>query len=206
MEAYVPAYEKTGRMGMRTGSRLPDSAPNNLYPTRDGSYIHIAALADQVFKRLAVAMGQAALGTDPRFVEQRIRFQNVEVIDRIVAEWTSAHDVDELEAILEKGDVPASRVYTMADIFKDPHYRARNMLVPTPDDDLGSVMLAGVVPKLSATPGRLRWAGHRTGQDTRAFLRDTAQLSDTEIDRLIADDVVFCDAKSEALRPARARN
>ena len=203
MEAYVPAYEKTGKLGMRTGSRLPDSAPNNLYPTRDDSYIHIAALADPVFKRLAAAMGQPALGTDPRFVEQRVRFQNVEVIDRIVADWTSAHGVDELEAILDKGDVPASRVYTMADIFKDPHYRARNMLVPTPDDDLGTVMLAGVVPKLSATPGRLRWAGHRTGQDTRAFLKETGRLSDAEIDRLVADGIVFCDPKSEALRPAR---
>jgi crotonobetainyl-CoA:carnitine CoA-transferase CaiB-like acyl-CoA transferase len=206
MEAYVPAYEKTGKIGMRTGARLPDSAPNNLYPTRDGSYVHIAALADPVFKRLAVAMGQPALGTDPRFVEQRVRYQNVDVIDRIVADWTAAHDVDELEAILEKGGVPASRVYTMADIFKDPQYRARNMLVPTPDDDLGTVMLAGVVPKLSATPGRLRWAGHRTGQDTRAFLKETAQLSDTEIDRLVAADIVFCDPKSEALRAARVRS
>lgn len=204
MEAYVPAYEKTGKLGMRTGSRLPDSAPNNLYPTRDGNYIHITALADAVFKRLAVAMGQPALGTDARFVEQRVRNQNEEAIDRIVADWTSAHDVDELEAILEKGDVPASRVYTMADIFKDPQYRARNMLVPTPDDDLGTVTLAGVVPKLSATPGKLRWAGHRTGQDTRAFLKETAQLSDAEIDRLVAADIVYCDPKSEALRAARA--
>jgi crotonobetainyl-CoA:carnitine CoA-transferase CaiB-like acyl-CoA transferase len=92
----------------------------------------------------------------------------------------------------------------MADIFKDPQYRARNMLVPTPDDDLGTVTLAGVVPKLSATPGRLRWAGHRTGQDTRAFLKETAKLSDAEIDRLVAADIVYCDPKSEALRPARA--
>ncbi|CAM9985949.1 unnamed protein product, partial [Phaeothamnion confervicola] len=205
MEAYVPAFEKTGKMGMRTGSRLPDSAPNNLYPTRDGNYIHITALADAVFKRLAVAMGQPALGSDARFIEQRVRNQNEEAIDRIITDWTSAHDVDELEAILEKGDVPASRVYTMADIFKDPQYRARNMLVPTPDDDLGTVTLAGVVPKLSATPGKLRWAGHRTGQDTRDFLRDTANLSDTEIDRLVAADIVYCDPKSEALRAARAR-
>ena len=204
MEAYVPAYEKTGKIGMRTGARLPDSAPNNLYPTRDGSYIHIAALADAVFKRLAAAIGKPELGTDPRFAEQRVRNANYEAIDRIIADWTSAHDVEELEAILEKGDVPASRVYTMADIFKDPHYRARNMLVPTPDDDLGTVMLTGVVPKLSATPGRVRWSGHRTGQDTRAFLRETAGLSDREIDRLVADGVVYCDPKSESLTPARA--
>jgi crotonobetainyl-CoA:carnitine CoA-transferase CaiB-like acyl-CoA transferase len=200
MEAYVPAFEKTGKIGMRTGSRLPDSAPNNLYPTRDGGYIHIAALADQVFRRLAITMGQPALGTDPRFVEQRVRFQNVDEIDRLVAEWTSAHDVDELEAILEAGDVPASRIFTMADIFKDPHYKARSMLVPTPDDDLGMVTLAGVVPKLSATPGRLRWSGHRLGQDTRSVLKQTAKLSDEEIDRLAAEGIIYCDPRSESAR------
>jgi len=200
MEPHIPAYEKTGKIAMRSGSRLPDCAPNNLYPTRDGGYIHIAALADAVFRRLAAAMGQPELGADPRFVEQRVRFENVDVIDGIVAAWTSARGLDEVEGILRRADVPASRVYTMADIFGDPHYAARNMLVPTPDDDLGSVTLAGVVPKLSATPGRLRWAGHRTGQDTRSFLRDTAKLSDAEIDRLVAEGVVFCDPQSERER------
>jgi crotonobetainyl-CoA:carnitine CoA-transferase CaiB-like acyl-CoA transferase len=186
---------------MRTGSRLPDSAPNSLYPARDGNYIHIAALADPVFRRLAAAMGQPALGTDPRFVEQRVRFRNVDEIDRIVAEWTMKHDVEEIEAILEAGDVPASRIYTMADIFKDPHYKAREMLVPTPDDDLGTVTLAGVVPKLSATPGRLRWTGHRIGQDTRPVLLE-AGLSDAQVDALIASGAVFCDPKSESARRA----
>lgn len=198
MEAYVPTYEKTGKVGMRNGPRLADSAPNTLFPTRDGSHIHIAALADTVFRRLAIAIGRPEIGTDPRFAEQKARSANEALIEGIVAEWTSAHDLDEIEAILKKGDVPASRIYDMADIFRDPHYKAREMLVPTPDDELGTVTLAGVVPKLSATPGKLRWAGHRVGQDTREFLRDTAQLSDAEIDRLVAEGVVFCDPKSEA--------
>ena len=126
-----------------------------------------------------------------------MRYANQDAIDAIVAEWTMAHDVDELELMLHKGDVPASRIYTMADIFRDPHYKAREMLVPTPDDDLGTVTLAGVVPKLSATPGKLRWAGHRVGQDTRTILRELAGLADAEIDRLAADGAIFCDPKSE---------
>ena len=197
MEYYVPAYDKTGKIGKRTGTRLPDSAPNNLYPTRDGNYIQITALADAPFRRLAAAMGQPELGSDPRFAEQKPRFKSQDEIDTIIGEWTMRHDIDTLEAILQKGDVPASRIFTMADIFKDPHYKAREMLVPTPDDDLGSVMLAGVVPKLSATPGKLRWAGHRLGQDTRAILRETGGLDDAEIDRLAADGIIFCDPKSE---------
>ncbi len=198
MEAYVPAYEKTGKIGMRNGPRLADSAPNTLFPTRDGKHVHIAALADSVFRRLAAVIGRPELGTDPRFAEQKPRSANEALIEGIVAEWTSAHDLAEIEAILRKGDVPASRIFDMADIFRDPHYKARDMLVPTPDDDLGSVTLAGVVPKLSATPGALRWSGHRTGQDTRQFLRDTAQLDDAEIDRLVAEGVVYCDPGSEA--------
>ena len=200
MEYHVPAYEKSGKIGVRTGPRLADSAPNTLYPTRCGNHIHIAALADPVFRRLAIAMGRPELGTDPRFAEMKARNQNQEAIDALVAEWTSAHDIEALEAVLNKGDVPASRIFTMADIFKDPHYQARNMLVPTPDDDMGSVTLAGVVPKLSATPGELRWAGHRIGQDTRGFLKEAAQLSDADIDKLVADGVIFCDPKSESQR------
>jgi crotonobetainyl-CoA:carnitine CoA-transferase CaiB-like acyl-CoA transferase len=196
MEAHVPMYEKTGKIGKRTGARLADSAPNTLFPTRDGSHIHIAALADPVFRRLAAAIGRPELAADPRFAEQRARSANEEQIEAIVAEWTSAHDLEEIEAIMRKGDVPASRIYDMADIFRDPHYKARGMLVPTPDDDLGSVTLAGVVPKLSATPGGLRWSGHRIGQDTRAFLKDTAGLNDAEIDRLAAEGIVYCDPKS----------
>ncbi len=200
MEYHVPAYEKAGKIGVRTGPRLADSAPNTLYPTRCGNYIHIAALADTVFRRLAIAMERPELGSDPRFAEMKARNQNQELIDSLVAEWTMAHDIDELEAVLNKGDVPASRIFTMEDIFKDPHYRAREMLVPTPDDDMGSVTLAGVVPKLSATPGKLRWAGHRIGQDTREFLKEAAHLSDADVDRLVADGVVYCDPKSESLR------
>ena len=198
MEAFVPGYEKTGKTGMRAGARLPDSAPNNLYPTRDGAYIHVAALADSVFRRLAGAMGQPELGTDPRFAEQSARNSDEELTDSIVAKWTSSLDLAELERILDAADVPASRIFTMADIFKDPHYRSRDMLVPTPDDDLGTVTLAGIVPKLSGTPGALRWSGHRTGQDTRAVLKKFAALSDAEIDVLEKDGVVFCDSKSRA--------
>jgi crotonobetainyl-CoA:carnitine CoA-transferase CaiB-like acyl-CoA transferase len=197
MEAYVPAYEKTGKIGMRSGARLADSAPNTLFPTRDGKHVHIAALADTVFQRLAAAMGRPELGTDPRFAKQKARSANEALIEGIVGEWTLAHDLEEIEAVLKKGDVPASRIFDMADIFRDPHYKARGMLVPTPDDDLGCVTLAGIVPKLSATPGSLRWSGHRTGQDTRRFLRETAQLPDAEIDRLVAEGIVYCDPKSE---------
>lgn len=197
MEAFVPGYEKTGKTGMRAGTRLPDAAPNNLYPTRDGAYVQIAAIADPVFRRLAAAMGRHDLATDSRFAVQGARNRNEDLLDAIVSGWTSSLDLADVEAKLHAADVPATRIYTMADIFQDEHYRAREMLVRTPDDDLGSVTLAGVVPKLTRTPGAVRWSGHRTGQDTRAVLKDFAELSESEVDALIAEQVVYCDAKPQ---------
>lgn len=197
MEASVPAFEKTGKLPRRAGSRLPDSAPNSLYPTRDGKYIHIAALADQVYRRLAKAMGKPELGTDARFADQATRALNVDAVDEIVAAWTSSHDLEDIEARLQVEDVPASRIFTMRDIFGHAHYQAREMLVDVPDDDLGTVTLAGIVPKLSGTPGKVRWSGHRNGQDTREILVEFLGLSDGQIDALVGKGAIACDTLRE---------
>ncbi|HEY8049045.1 MAG TPA: CoA transferase [Ramlibacter sp.] len=193
MESHVPAYEKTGKVGMRAGPRLPNSAPNTLFPTRDATHIHIAALADAVFRRLANAMGRPELGTDPRFATQATRNENEAEIERIITQWTLSQDAAGLKAKLDAAEVPATTIFTIADIFEDPHFKARGMLVQAPDDDLGQVTLAGIVPKLSRTPGRIRWSGHRLGQDTREVLREMASLTDGDIDALQAEGVISCD-------------
>jgi crotonobetainyl-CoA:carnitine CoA-transferase CaiB-like acyl-CoA transferase len=199
MEAYVPQYEKTGRNGMRSGPRLPNSAPNTLFPTADGGWIHIAAFADAIFRRLANVMGRPEIGSDPRFATQAARNANEAQLEAMIGEWTASRTLAELQAALDAAEVPATRIYTMADIFADPHFRARGMLVPTPDDDLGEVTLAGVVPRMSATPGRVRWSGRRIGQDTRDVLRRMAGLADAEIAALESEGVLCCDPQA---RPA----
>ena len=198
MEASVPAFEKTGKLPRRAGARLPNSAPNSLYPTRDGKFIHIAALADQVYRRLCKAMGQPELGADPRFAEQATRARHVEEIDAIVEAWTRSHDLEQIEEILDAEDVPASRIFTMEDIFASEHYRFRKMLLDVPDEDLGSVKLPGIVPKLSRTPGQVRWSGHRNGQDSHAILREYLNLDDAEIERLLGTGVIGADALEAA--------
>lgn len=198
MEASVPAFEKTGKLPRRAGARLPNSAPNSLYATRDGKFVHIAALADQVYRRLCKAMGQPELGTDPRFAEQATRARHVEEIDAIVEAWTRSHDLEQIEAILDAEDVPASRIFTMEDIFANEHYRFREMLLDVPDEDLGSVKLPGIVPKLSRTPGQVRWSGRRNGQDSQAILREYLNLDDAEIARLLGTGVIGADALEAA--------
>jgi len=190
LEVSVPTYDKTGQIATRAGTRLPGSAPNNLYPTRDDRHIHITALADQVYRRLAAVMGKPKLGTDARFAQMSNRVKNQDELDEIVASWTSRHDLVDLEQRLNEADVPASRIFNMQDIFEHPLFEQRNMLLQIPDDDLGSIKQPGVVPKLSGTPGRVRWSGHRNGQDTRAVLHEYLAMTDTDIDALLHDEVV----------------
>lgn len=185
VEASVPAFDKLGKAATRSGSKLPYSTPNNLYPTADGSNIHITALADRVFQRLAEAMGQPELATDPKFATQVSRSANEVELERLVAEWTSSKPLQELETMLDSADVPASRIYTMSDVFDSDLYREREMLVDVPDKRFGSIKLAGVVPRLSATPGGIKWAGQDIGADTYEVLVDQFGFDRDKIEGLV---------------------
>ena len=191
MEPWIPAYDKTGFVANRCGSRLPESTPNNLYPTGDGQFIHVTAMGDAVFRRLAEAMGQPALAQDARFATATARSAQVDEIDDLIAHWTSARPLAELEQVLEQAAVPAMRIFTIADIFADPHYRARGAIVRAPDPELGTVAMAQAVPRLSQTPGAVRHAGHRLGEDSRTVLRDWLGLDSAALDALQASRVIL---------------
>ena len=193
LEPHVPAFDKLGIVANRTGSGLAGSAPNNLYPTRDNSYIHIQAAQNPVFKRFVHAIGMPQLLADPRFADALARGKHIADIDAVVTGWTAAHDIADIERILEHADVPAGRINTVADIFADAQFRARDMIVETPDDELGSVKLVGCVPKLSLTPGHISRSGGRLGRDTRAVLGE-AGITPQEIDELARDHVILCDS------------
>ncbi|MBB6305989.1 CaiB/BaiF CoA transferase family protein [Xanthobacter tagetidis] len=184
MEPHVPAYDKLGHVAGRTGSALPGSVPNNLYPTADDSFVHITAMGDAVFARLCAAMGRADLSTDPRFAKAKQRVGNVDALDAIIAEWTVRLPRAELEALLIDAAVPATRIFTMADIFADPHYAARGMLVNAPSAEFGEVVIPGIAPVMSQTAGAVRHAGRRIGQDTRAVLADWLGTAGAELDAL----------------------
>lgn len=181
IEPHVPAFDKLGLIAQRTGSRLPDSAPNNTFVTRDKRYIHITAMGDAVFVRLAKAIGRPELAQDPEYVTQVQRSKNEDALDAIIAGWAVARPLAEVVKALADGGVPAAPIYTVEDIFQDEHFKAREMLVRMPDDDFGTVALPGVVPKLSATPGKIRHAGHKVGEDTAAVLADVLGLAPDEI-------------------------
>jgi crotonobetainyl-CoA:carnitine CoA-transferase CaiB-like acyl-CoA transferase len=157
----------------------------------DGEYVHIAALADRVFQRLAEAMGRPELAADPKFKTQSARNANESEIEGIVQEWAGGKNAGDIQQILDKADVPATKIFKMKDIFSDPHFKERNMLVDVEDDDIGSVTLVGVVPKLSRTPGKIKWAGRKVGQDTENVLAKYLALTPTELEALEEKGVVY---------------
>ena len=191
MEPHIPAFQQLGIVAKRCGSRLPGHTPNSLYPTADGRYIHVTAGSQSVFKRLAQVMGRLDLLEHDHFATPLARARHEDEVDEVVGAWTASHPLVELESMLDAAAVPASRIFNMEDIFHDPHYDAREMIVTAEDRVLGPVAMANVVPRLSRTPGGVNWAGHDTGQDTDAVLREELGLSPAEIDALVADRVVY---------------
>ena len=190
IEPHVPAYAAVGAMAKRAGSRLPDNAPNNLYPSNDGGHVHITAITPALFARLAQVMGQPQLAADPRFRSAEARAGNQEALDALIGAWTQSLPLRELEQKLMAAGIPAARIYRMDDIFEDPHFRERGMLVELQQPGVGAVVLPGIVPKLSDDPGAIHRAGGPIGADTHAVLRDVLGFDDARIDRLAKDKVV----------------
>jgi formyl-CoA transferase len=156
-------------------------APNSLYPTRDGGYVLIAANSNPTYERLVKLMQQPELLTDPRFATIRSRGEkpHMKALDAAIAAWSARFDGAALEAMLQRAEVPSSRVYTIADIYQDPQFAARAMLQRVPHPVLGHTTQAGVVPRLSATPGRIRHGGPDLGADTDAVKREALAPKET---------------------------
>ena len=192
MESVVPTYDKLGTVPMRQGPNLPSFAPNSLYPSRDDAWVLIAANSKSTFQQLARLMQRQDLIEDPRFasIGARAKIENVRALDAIVTEWTRTMDALPLEEALHQAEVPSARVYTIADIFADPQYAARDMLVKVPHPSLGHPVQAGVVPKLSETPGGILRTGPELGADTDQVLRDELGYTEERIRELRAHGVV----------------
>jgi crotonobetainyl-CoA:carnitine CoA-transferase CaiB-like acyl-CoA transferase len=184
MEPHVPAFEQLGVVAKRAGSRLPGNTPNSLYPTADGRYIVLAAASNPVFARLAAAIGKPELAADSRFSSSAARVRNEDACDREIEAWTSGRTVEEIETALREANVPSARIYTIEDIFADPHFRARDMLVEADDPRFGKVAMTGIVLKLSTTPGAVWRSGRGLGEDTREVLRDELGVAVEEIVKL----------------------
>lgn len=163
-ESLVSDYAVTGLVRGRSGATLPGVAPSNLYPTACGSVVLIAANQDTVFRRLAAAMGEPELASDDRYATHAARGQRQGELDERIAGWSKGHAADTLLALLEEYGVPAGQIYTAPDMLADEHFRARQSIVDVEHPTLGPVPMQAVTPRLSRTPGRVRWAGPDHGE------------------------------------------
>ncbi|MDP3083940.1 MAG: CoA transferase, partial [Rubrivivax sp.] len=169
MESLLPEYSAFGAVRGPAGSALPGIAPSNAYACSDGHAL-VAGNGDSIFRRLMAVIGRADLGADPALADNSGRVARVDEIDAAIGAWTATRTVEQVLAALDAAAVPAGRIYTVADIARDPHYAARGMLQSVEMDDGSQLAVPGIVPKLSRTPGAQRSKAPTLGQDTEAVL------------------------------------
>jgi crotonobetainyl-CoA:carnitine CoA-transferase CaiB-like acyl-CoA transferase len=190
-ESSVLEYQKkTGVIREPTGPRLPRIAPSNVYQAKDGKWVVIAANHDTLWKRLAAVMGHPEFADDPRFATHHARGENEDLLDEIIGAFAARHTAAELDEIVNEAGVVCAPVYTAQDIYDDPWFRERGLLVAHEDEVHGEMSMTGVVPKLTGTPGRIRRGARWTvGADTEDVLGGIG-IEDAAIASLREDGIV----------------
>jgi len=183
MESLLPEYSSFGAIREPAGSELPGIAPSNAYPCADGAYALIAGNGDSIFKRLMATIQRPDLADDASLKHNEGRVKASKKIDLAIKEWTSKLSCEQVLIELDKAQVPAGRIYTVKDIAHDPHYKAREMILEQKLDSGENLMVPGVIPKLSRTPGSLRSAAPKLGEHTLSVLKELG-LTDDQIKAL----------------------
>lgn len=190
MENLITEYDLTGYARERSGSVLPGIAPSNVYPCAGGEMILIGGNGDTVFARLCEVMGQPGLAQDPRFASHAARGERQGELDALIGAWTATYSLDDLLTRLEDKGVPCGRIYRAPDMLSDPHFAAREAIVTLDHPVFGQVKMQNVFPKLSATPGRVRWPGPPLGAHTDEVLQSLAGVSPQGLSDLRARGVI----------------
>lgn len=174
MENLVTEYGLTGYIRERSGAVLPGIAPSNAYPTADGALVVIGANQDTLFARLCQAMDRPELASDPRYAGHAARGENQTELDALISAWTSTLTAEALLALMEASGVAAGRVYRAPDMLADPQFAARDAIVETEHPVFGHVKMQNAFPRMSRTPGAVRWPGPALGEHTDAVLIERA--------------------------------
>ncbi len=189
MENLVTEYDLTGYVRERSGAILPGIAPSNVYPCRSDEMILIGGNGDTVFARLAETMGRTDLAQDPKFVSHAARGENQAELDQIISGWTKTWILSDLLALLEEKGIPSGRMFRAPDMLENEQFRAREAIVETLHPVFGAIKMQNAFPKLSETPGSVRWPGPTLGEHTHKILTEIG-LEEVHIQDLATRGIV----------------
>jgi succinyl-CoA:(S)-malate CoA-transferase subunit B len=190
LDEIAAVYDKTGEIRERMGTETHTSVPHSHYPTSDGKWVAIACTNDKMFARLASVLGRPELATAEQFGTVKTRLAGRTEVNRLVGEWTEQRSRDEVIKLCSDGDVPCGPVNSIADIFNEPQYWERDTLVRVADDRIGELTVQGVVPTLSATPGKIVHLGAALGEHNEAIYKTWLGLSDEQLTELKREQVI----------------
>lgn len=182
----APAYSMNGTVRERHGPTHNDFAcPYGHFPTKDGQWVAIACATDKLFARLAQAMGRPELASHSIYGDQKSRLENRHDVNEIVRDWAGSLTREEVLQRCFAAGAPAGPLNTIADIFGDRQFHARQNLVAIEEEDVGeTVIVPSVIPRLSETPGQIKHLGPRLGAHTTEVLRDLLGVDEEEIEQL----------------------
>ena len=190
MESLLPEYSAFGEVRQAAGSALPGIAPTNAYQCADGGYVLVAGNGDSIFKRLMTVIGREDLGNDPQLETNDGRVKRVAELDQAIGEWAKTVSTTKALEALDSVSVPAGKIYTVADIASDPHYKARENIQTIQMQDGTKLDVPGVIPKLSRTPGSIKTLAPDIGQNTDEILKSIG-LSDDQVASLKERGIAF---------------
>ncbi|MFZ0215687.1 MAG: CoA transferase [Candidatus Dormiibacterota bacterium] len=189
MEPALLDWDQLGVNATRTGNRTPHVAPRNLYRCADDTWVALSASAGSIFERLASAIGRPDLVDDPRFATNEARIANVEELDGIIGAWIGERNRPDVLAVMGRAEVAMGPIYDARAVYEDPHFKERRSFVEVEDPRLGPMRLVNVVPRLSATPGRVRTTGPDLGQHNEQIYGELG-LTGQELHRLREEGVL----------------
>ena len=189
LDPLAAEYEQLNYIRARTGSRATYTAPSNIYKTSDDVWISVVGSSEPLFKRFCSAMGVDELANNSKFSNNQSRLKNLDELDQIISNWCSSQTFEHLAVILNKNEVPFTKVYGIDDVLNDPHFKERKAIIRLPDEDLGSIPAPCIVPRFSGVAEYIPHSGSKTGAHNISFYSELG-LSNEEISQLKADKVI----------------
>jgi len=190
LDELAAAYHSRGYVRERMGPGTVNVVPHSHYPTKDGKWIAIACTSDKIFARLAKLLGEPSLAGEGKWGKVKDRDRDRAAVDAWVTRWTQEQPLVELIELCNAFEVPCGPVNSIAEIFADPHYRARENIAFVKDPRVGEIAMPNVCPRLSDTPGAIAWLGPRLGQHNGDVYCGLLGLSEGELRALQDQEVI----------------